>query len=477
MCSSKIFGIIAISILQVASYISAVSASQPDPSVSQPFFSSVSTPKGLCNGTTGPAVSHAGFIGLKGDTPSKPKRSFFWFFEAETDSRNAPIILTMGGGPGASGMLNALLFQAPCIMSATGMTPFEHRWTEQFNLVALDHPIGVGYSYGTRVNSSSDAALDVYNFLQKFFKIYPQLSKNKVILSDGSYGGTYLAHIGTAIHNGNIALKSGKGERGDIHINLDSIVLTNPFAISHFKAIKPYFDHETCSMYRCAIHQVHNATTCQGLYPILPLCLESIHLAYEIPTIQNRVTAADICLGQLSSGSTNGILLEDIRKNCEDPDIFVCYPEYLWADKFFNDPNTKREMNIPDGVEFTGLGSKVSEEFYSAGDLIQPHQSLYGPLLDSGIRLLYFVGAQDANCAWPGILSSLKLLKSKFQQRFLNAHDVLWPSQNSTVRQIGDRAGGLTFILAQEAGHTAGQDQPELAKFIIEHWINQMPFF
>ena len=38
-------------------------------------------------------------------------------------------------------------------------------------------PIGVGLSYGKMVNNSVDAAHDVYDFLQKFYKLYPQLAK------------------------------------------------------------------------------------------------------------------------------------------------------------------------------------------------------------------------------------------------------------------------------------------------------------
>lgn len=38
-------------------------------------------------------------------------------------------------------------------------------------------PIGVGLSYGTMVNNSVDAAHDVYDFLQKFYRAYPHLAK------------------------------------------------------------------------------------------------------------------------------------------------------------------------------------------------------------------------------------------------------------------------------------------------------------
>jgi hypothetical protein len=83
------------------------------------------------------------------------------------------------------------------------------------------------------------------------------------------------------------------------------------------------------------------------------------------------------------------------------------------------------------------------------------------------------VGAQDANCAWPGVISfvrgfagcipvplthaiynQLKLLQSPFQDEFLRAPDVPWPTaEDATVRVVGEGAGNMTYILIAEAGH------------------------
>ena len=88
-----------------------------------------------------------------------------------------------------------MIGQAPCVVSQTGLTPNPNRWTEKFNFLALDHvcfasiatvlpqltqitkPIGVGFSYGTHVNSSTAAAADAYDFLQKFYSLFPHLAK------------------------------------------------------------------------------------------------------------------------------------------------------------------------------------------------------------------------------------------------------------------------------------------------------------
>lgn len=43
--------------------------------------------------------------------------------------------------------------------------------------IYLLQPVNVGFSYGARVDNSRDAASDVYDFLQKFYVILPQLSR------------------------------------------------------------------------------------------------------------------------------------------------------------------------------------------------------------------------------------------------------------------------------------------------------------
>lgn len=50
----------------------------------------------------------------------------------------------------------------------------------------------------------------------------------------------------------------------------------------------------------------------------------------------------------------------------------------------------------------------------------------------------------------------LKLIPSKYQQDFVNAPDVLWASENATVRVVGDGAGRMTYILMDHAGHWVG---------------------
>ncbi|KAJ6614245.1 alpha/beta-hydrolase [Mycena sp. CBHHK59/15] len=469
-CSRQIHILLATVILASVTLLSSPSRIiRGSPSTS--FYFNISEPRNVCMDVKNRTASHAGHIGLKGDSEDSPKRSFFWYFEAEEDSANAPVILTMGGGPGTSGMMNALFGQSPCLATADGLKPNPDRWTEHHNLIALDHPIGVGFSYGSRVNNSRSAADDVYDFLQKFFVLYPHLTRNKFVISGGSYGGVYVPNIATVIHEQNLLLKSDKGQPGAVHINLEALILSNPFSdpISHFRWLLQY---------RCMDHQFYNSTACVQLYSKLPVCLETIQMALEIPTVPNRVSATELCYFGMNADS-NGTVGEDIRRKCfsDEHAPEACHPEFSWVGKIFGDAQVRKDLGLSKNLNYTALNMEVNQEFLAAGDLMQAHHLLYPPLLSAGIRVLHYIGAQDANCPWPGIFSSLKLLQTPFQQEFNNAPDVPWPSADiATVRTVGAGAGSMAYILLAEAGHFVVKDQPALAKRIVEHWVANRPF-
>ncbi|KAJ7256414.1 alpha/beta-hydrolase [Mycena rebaudengoi] len=436
------------------------------------FYHTVSEVHGVCTGVSNSSVSHAGHIGLLGDSEESPKRSFFWYFESENDANHSPVILTFGGGPGTGGMVNPLFGQSPCSVGPNGLVANPHRWTEHHNLIALDHPIGVGFSFGTHVNNSRAAAYDVYDFLQKFFVLFPHLAKNKVTISGGSYGGVYVPHIATAIHEQNLLIKRGRSRSGAIPINLDALMVSNPITnpMAHFRWLLQY---------RCIDHQVFNSTACNTLYAELPSCLDMIDLAFQLPTVENRVTAWELCDHLITSADTNGTVVEDIRRTCipdsDAPD--ACHPEFGWVVKTLSDPVVKAALGVPDHLAYKAINDEVYAMFVAAGDIIQQHHLLYPPLLAGGIRLLHYVGAQDANCAWPGVFSFLKLLQTPFQSEFISAPDLPWPAEGiATVRSVGWGAGNMSYILMHNAGHFVVKDQPELVKTIVEKWVANQPF-
>ncbi|KZV74989.1 alpha/beta-hydrolase [Peniophora sp. CONT] len=438
------------------------------------FYHSVSRAESICPGVVPGTPSHAGYIGLSDDSDEAPQRSFFWYFEAEEDAENAPVILTIGGGPGTSGLANPVLGLSHCVLTKNGTVPNPNRWTEKFNLLALDYPVGVGYSYGPIVNNSRDAAYEAYDFLQKFFVLFPHLAKNQFVISSGSYGGIWVPHIATVIQEQNKAIARGEGIPGAIPINLESLALSNP-------ASSPKAWFGWMLYYMCELHDVYNATTCASLYPLLPQCLDKLDYALDeaTSTAESRNDALEFCSG-LFDGDVHGAVLQDIRKTCKEGDMGICYPEFLWMNDFFRSNKTTEVLGVPQDVEWSSVNTDVFLRFVGYGDHIFNHFRLYEPLLTDGIRILHNVGMQDASVAWPGTFSFLKLLQSPFSAEFRGAADVPWPSAEApagTVRVSGSGgAGNFTFLTYAEAGHFVSLDQPTLTKYVIERWVENKPF-
>ncbi|KIK71657.1 hypothetical protein GYMLUDRAFT_90523 [Collybiopsis luxurians FD-317 M1] len=469
----------------------------PAPSSSSFFYNISSAAGSLCPGVGFDTPSYSGYVGLEGDTKSSPRRSFSWYFGAESHDPNAPVILTMGGGPGTSGLTNALFGESPCKISSKGLVANPHGWTERYNLIVLDHPVGAGLSYAIghpQVNNSRDAALDVYDFLQKFYILFPHLAGNKLIIAGGSYGGIYVPNIATVIQEGNRAVDSGSGKK---RIHLESLMIHNPMTdpYSHFR----WLLHQVC-----VNHDVFGAQACKEGYAVLPRCLEALDYVLEssVPsTPEKRYEAMQVCV-RLSDGYKGNISLEDIRLRCKVDDIYNCYPEFTWIKEFFNRPEVKDTLGVPDYVNFETLNRNVTKAFRFYGDATFRHHRLYEPLLADGIRVLHYVGAQDANCAWPGVLSFLKLIRSPYQEEFIRSEEIPWPHSLDTpsrmtgdgggggvgvgagngdgsggyVRKVGEGAGDMTFVLIEGAGHFSVHDQTAVVKSIVEHWIENEPF-
>jgi hypothetical protein len=64
--------------------------------------------------------------------------------------------------------------------------------------------------------------------------------RNKFIVNGGSYGGIYVPNIATVIHEQNAAISLRKGAHGARHINLESLMISNPVSVRTSGPPLPY---------------------------------------------------------------------------------------------------------------------------------------------------------------------------------------------------------------------------------------------
>lgn len=102
----------------------------------------------------------------------------------------------------------------------------EYSWNTYSNMLYVDQPIGVGFSYGTdSATSTITAAEYVWAFLQNFYAAFPTYESRDFALFTESYGGHYGPEFASYFLSQNEAIDAGtvSGEK----INLVALGINN----------------------------------------------------------------------------------------------------------------------------------------------------------------------------------------------------------------------------------------------------------
>lgn len=80
---------------------------------------------------------------------SDSSNTFFWFFPAEVPvPKDAPVLVWLQGGPGATSMFGIFDEHGPWTVTADlSLKPREYRWTLLANVIYIDNPVGTGFSF------------------------------------------------------------------------------------------------------------------------------------------------------------------------------------------------------------------------------------------------------------------------------------------------------------------------------------------
>lgn len=151
------------------------------------------------------------------------KNYFYWFFESRSAPSTDPVIMWLTGGPGCSSQLALMTENGPCYPTPDGLDTIrnEYSWTSNANMMWVDQPADVGYSYGAKVDHNQTmVADDLYDFLQQFFISHPEYAQNEFYVFGESYGGHYVPAITSRVYEGN---KNNEG----VHINLKGLGIGN----------------------------------------------------------------------------------------------------------------------------------------------------------------------------------------------------------------------------------------------------------
>ncbi|RLN50293.1 hypothetical protein BBJ28_00019914 [Nothophytophthora sp. Chile5] len=445
----------------------------------------------------GNTKNEAGYIKL----PNKVDDNYFyWYFEAQHNASTAPLVIWLTGGPGGSSLLALFTENGPCRIQPDLSTEIHpHSWTYEANMIWLDQPTSVGFSYSSGDDhdfNEADVGENLYWFLQGFIEKHPEFDGREFFLTGESYGGHYVPGAAHYIWQHNKRNDSIVGETK--HINLQGIAIGNGWTNPVVQVRNIIIDRTRslrCEVKLmlsvCFIQFTHAVDMTDNVYNITLLdesaiehmkintgtCTGLTHACMATPT--NATICGDAYMFCYENVTLNlaaeytGRNPYDIRESCDWVDFGFCHgiPQ---VEAFLKQDTVLQYLKVD--REWVGGSEEVSENFVV--DYMQPFDDYVADLLDDNIRVLLYVGDADAMCNWSGNKAWIDALKWKNQDAFnaadehaFMAFDPLDAAAAATYAGVARSFENLALVRVFNAGHMVPTHQPAVSLDLINRFF------
>ncbi|KAL8650926.1 MAG: hypothetical protein Q9210_003532 [Variospora velana] len=401
---------------------------------------------GICETTPG-VNQYSGYLSNGPDL-----HMWFWFFEARSDATTAPLAAWLSGGPGCSSMAALFLESGPCHFVNGETTPSlnNYSWNSYANMLYIDQPLGVGFSYGTdSVNSTVTAAPNVWKLLQAFYAHFPEYLNRDFGLFTESYGGHYGPEFADYFEQQNSAIALGTVIGHDI--NLVALGVNNGWFDSRLQE-KAYIDFSSDNPYKVFIdgseHTSYLKAYTTKCLPALQACASSD--SDSVCRHADRVCYRNIQNPLIWETNFNPYDIRELS-GYSYPDM---HAEYLQTGAVLKAIGANSTYQVCADAPFAA--------FETTGDRARSFLPQLSNVVQKGIQTAVWAGDADWICNWIGNQVAAEAVDYSGQSEFKNAS--LAP-YNVAGKQVGTfkTVGKLSFARIFEAGHLVPYYQPEAA--------------
>ncbi|XP_076583487.1 lysosomal protective protein isoform X1 [Chaetodon auriga] len=394
----------------------------------------------------------------------------YWFVTSQRDPVKDPLVLWLNGGPGCSSLDGFLSENGPFHVNDDGATlddnPFS--WNKIANVLYIESPAGVGYSYSDDRNYATDdnqVAEDNYRALQSFFTIFPEFSQNEFYIFGESYGGIYVPTLSLRVATGTAKINFKGFAVGN---GLSSFAL-NDQTLIYFGYYHGLFgedlwrdlnlnccDKESCNFYnstsetcKTLVNVAFNIVYNSGLneYALYLDCEgdRRYHRGYERAMSHlfknyrkhphtHKVSFSDKVRSPLSLGEVPPCINSTAQRN------------------WLNRGDVRKALHIPDTLPAWDLCNDAVGEQYTT--IYPTMKDAYLKLLSLGLRALVYNGDTDMACNFLGdqwFVEDLGLEATTKYQTWI--HD-------DQIAGFWQQFGNITFLTVKGAGHMVPQWAP-----------------
>lgn len=378
---------------------------------------------------------------------------FFWFFPT-TSKFNwtaAPLVLWLQGGPGCSSMFGLFCENGPYVFIKDKLKKRRHSWTNFFNVLYIDNPVGTGFSFADSSEAyaanQSMVGEDLHEALRQFLLLFPQMQKNKFILSGESYAGKY---VPTLAHT--ILMKNTTKPK----INIYGLFIGNPM-------INP----EDMLLHYSSYLSAHGLVDDKGRETLRKreeLILSHIyakHWAEAAELFQD--TFFD---GAYAKKVSMFIELTGIRNHYNLLQDTINFRPF-WMN-FLNKNSTKEALHVRDNVKFEEASGDVYEKMKP--DVMKSMKPQIGIVLEN-FRVLIYSGQFDIICPYYLQLQMSKNFDWSGNWDYSQAQrqPLRWKNHLCGYHKTAKR---YTEVMIRNAGHFVPTNRPQWALGLLQKFVD-----
>eukprot|EP00250_Pteridium_aquilinum_P026859 c33718_g1_i1 orf=96-1511(+) len=416
-----------------------------------------------------PAVGFQQYSGYVTVNEQDGRALFYWLTEAAVDAPSKPLILWLNGGPGCSSVAYGASEEIGPFRinkNGTGLHLNEYSWNKVANLLFLESPAGVGFSYTnttTNLYNTGDTrtAIDAYVFLVKWFQRFSNYQGREFYIAGESYAGHYVPQLAKLVHERNRSSSRP-------FINFRGFLVGNAVTDNKYDnlgTVDFWWSHAIISdslhikiRQHCDFSVEEMSSTCTRL-------LNSV--SQQTGHIDPYNIYMPSCSNPLGRNHHQLLFKRSLLKDLPAAGYDPCIENN--AEIYFNRADVQQAFHANTShvsYPWTACSSTLIRNWQDSALSVLP---IYKELIGTGLRIWVFSGDVDSVVPVTATRYSLARLHLKVETQWYPWY------HNEQVGGWTEIYEGLTFATVRGAGHEVPLFQPERAFTLISAFLSGQP--
>ncbi|XP_021715832.1 serine carboxypeptidase-like 27 [Chenopodium quinoa] len=406
-------------------------------------------------------VNFAQYSGYVTVDKSAGKALFYWLTESPSNPESKPLLLWLNGGPGCSSVAYGAAEEiGPFHIKNDGKSLYlnKYSWNKEANLLFLESPVGVGFSYSNRSSDlyalgDSRTAKDAYKFLVKWFNRFPQYKHREFYIAGESYAGHYVPQLSQLIYRRNKGIAKPE-------INFKGFMVGNAVT-------DDYYDYIGTFEYWWTHGLISDST------------YKSLKTACLAGSSQHPSIVCNTALEMADSEFGNIDPYSIYTRPCNSTASMKrsLRGRYPWMTRAY-DPCTERYsnqyFNLPEvQLAMHANVTKLPYPWSTCSDIVGTYWSdspqsmlpIYRELIAAGLKIWVFSGDTDAVVPITATRYSIDALRLPTVNNWSPWYD------NGRVGGWSQEYKGLTYVTITGAGHEVPLHRPRQAFILFNHFL------